>query len=229
MTLRLVVPDGPLRRPSLELLAAAGLPPAALPSDDVAPSDHVASSGEAAPRVEPTPLDAVVSVVVPTDLASYLTGGAADAGLVPGDLLLERETGLCELLDLRFGRSLLVCAEAPGATVRAERLGRLRVATRHPTLAQAYFTGRRLPTEVVVLDGSLERAALDGLADAVVTLVPPVEGLQDGQGRLGGLAVTGVVAESTVRLVAARGARVLRADELAVLTARLRTLVGEGR
>ena len=199
MTLRIVVPDGPLRAPSLELLAAAG-------------------AGEG------------ITSLAAADLPSYLLLGAADVGLVAKDVLLERASGLCELLDLRFGGAVLVYAIAPGAAARAQRLGRLRIATRHPVLTRAYFAAQGVHVAVVEVAGSLARAAADGLADGGVALVddPPRAALGDlndaARPRVDGLTVEGVVATSSVRLVCSRGARVLRTAELGALVARLRDL-----
>jgi ATP phosphoribosyltransferase len=207
MTLRIVVPDGPLRAPSFELLAAAGA------------------------------VEGITSLAA-ADLPSYLLLGAADVGLVAKDVLLERASGLCELLDLRFGGAVLVYAIAPGAAARAHRLGRLRIATRHPVLTRAYFAAQGVHVAVVEVAGSLERAATDGLADGVVALVDAPshaapddltdaapEDLTDAvRPRIAGLTVEGVVATSSVRLVCGRGARVLYTAELGALVARLRDL-----
>ena len=215
MTLRIVVPDGPLRAPSLELLAAAGA------------------------------VEGITSLAA-ADLPSYLLLGAADVGLVAKDVLLERASGLCELLDLRFGDAALVYAIAPGAAARAHRLGSLRIATRHPVLTRAYFAAQGVHVAVVEVAGSLERAATDGLADGVVALVDAPShaapddltdaapddltdvapgGLTDAvRPRIAGLTVEGVVATSSVRLVCGRGARVLHTAELGALVARLRDL-----
>jgi ATP phosphoribosyltransferase len=165
-----------------------------------------------------------LAVVAAADVPAYLSSGAADAGLVAKDALLERATRLCELLDLRFGAGQLVYAVAPGAEVRAERLGRLRIATRHPALTRSYFRARGLQVSIVPVDGTLDRAVSDGLADGVVTLV---ETTPTGSAPAGvaGLTVEGVVAETSIRLVAGRGARVLHGAELGVLVAGLRDLL----
>ena len=208
MTLRIAVPDGALRAPSLQILAAVGVPGG---------EPGAAAGGE--PR-----LDATVAVLAADDVPSYLASGAADAGLVVKDLLLERSAGLCELLDLRFGAALLVHAAAPGAAARARRLGRLRIATRHPSLTRSYFAARGLEVAVVEVVGALDRAVADGLADGVVALVEAAPGSAR-QAGIEGLTIEGVVADSSVRLVAGRGARVLHSAELGTLVAGLRDLV----
>jgi len=212
MTLRLAVPAGALAAPSLALLAAAGVDG----TGPAAPLAAVPADGEAGGSA----VDVALTTMAPGDVCTYLVAGAADAGLVTKDLLLERDTGLCELLDLRFGAALLLYAVAPEARTRLSRLGRLRVATRHPGLARSFLAGRGLQADVIEVAGELERAVSDGLADAVVALAPPSVG--GAPAALGELAVEGVVAESSVRLVAGRAARVLRAAELAALVARLR-------
>ena len=216
MTLRIAVPDGALRAPSLQMLAAIGV--------GGGPSPAGAAGGGPGAAADAKPgLDARIVKIAAADVPSYLTSGAADAGLLAKDLLLERATGLCELLDLRFGNALLVHAAAPGAAARARRLGRLRIATRHPNLTRSYFAARGVEVAVVEVVGALERAAADGLADGVVALVEAAPGSAAPAG-LAGLTVEGIVAESSVRLVAGRGARVLRAAELGTLVARLREL-----
>jgi ATP phosphoribosyltransferase len=229
VTLRIVVPDGALRAPSLELFAAAGFagdgPPAGdgHPAGDVRPAADlgVRPAGDGRPAAD---LDVRLAVVAAADVPAYLSSGAADAGLVAKDALLERATRLCELLDLRFGAGQLVYAVAPGAEVRAERLGRLRIATRHPALTRSYFRARGLQVSIVPVDGTLDRAVSDGLADGVVTFV---ETTPTGSAPAGvaGLTVEGVVAETSIRLVAGRGARVLHGAELGVLVAGLRDLL----
>jgi len=238
MTLRIVVPDGPLWAPSLELLAAAGAVDGAAGVDAAAGAvdgaDGVVDGvvdGAAGPAARGGPaLPVRVTTLAAADVPSYLLLGAADVGLVAKDVLLERASGLCELLDLRFGDAVLVYAIAPGAAARAHRLGRLRIATRHPVLTRAYFAAQGVHVAVVEVAGSLERAATDGLADGVVELVdvPPDAAPGDppdaARPRVAGLTVEGVVATSSVRLVCGRGARVLHTAELGALVARLRDL-----
>ncbi len=234
MTLRIAVPDGPLRAPSLELLAAAGVAEAAAPVAEAAAGADARSEQE--PLAPITTLAARITTLAAADVPSYLLLGAADVGLVAKDVLLERAAGLCELLDLRFGSAALVYAAAPGATVRAQRLGRLRIATRHAALTRAYFAVHGVAVTVVEVAGPLERAVADGLADGVVALVDDAPGARPHpapssgawpdltQAVVAGLTVEAVVATSSIRLVCGRGARVLHADELGPLVARLRDL-----
>ena len=160
-------------------------------------------------------------VVAAADVPAYLASGAAELGVMPKAALLEGTAGLCELLDLRFGTSLLVYAAASGAAARVERLGHLRIATHHPRLTRSFFAARGEQVVVVAVAGELERAARDGLADGVVALVEAERGAGP-PAQVAGLEVVGVVAEGGARLVAARGGRVLQAAEIGALVARLR-------
>ena len=196
MTLRIAVPDGPLKAPSLDLLSEIG------------------------------ELDAALIVLPAADILSYVASGAADAGLVRHDRLLEHDPGLCELLDLRFGRGRLVHAAAPWAGERVERLGRLRIATRHPHLTRAHFSGRGIDVEVVVIGGALDRAAADGVVDGVVALLDAQpDGAHD---PVAGLEVVATLVETSVRLVSGRAARVLKQAELGALVVGLRDRLDDG-
>lgn len=226
MTPRLALPDA-LREPTLELLAAAGVAIDAATTGGAA--DHPGAAEEkplepAAAALEPTAARLVV--VAAADVPAYLACGAAELGVMAKTALLEGAAGLCELLDLRFGASLLVYATAPGAAARGRRLGRLRIATRHPRLARSYFVSRGVQIAVVEVAGELDRAVRDGLADGMVTLAETAPGAGP-PAQVAGLDVAGVVAEGRARLVAGRGGRVLHAAEIGALVGRLRGVLAE--
>jgi ATP phosphoribosyltransferase len=160
-------------------------------------------------------------VVAADDVPPYLKSGAAELGVMSKAALLEGGARLCELLDLGFGASLLVYAAAPGAALRGERLGHLRIATRHPRLTRSYFAARGVQVAVVEVAGELDRAVRDGLADGIVALVDAVPGAAP-PAQVGGLDVAGVVVAGGAHLVASRGGRVLHAAEIGPLVSRLR-------
>ena len=226
MTLRLALPDDALRAPALELLAAAGVAIETAPASDEGVVTQTAVESAAAGTAQGGPAARLV-VVAAADVPAYLSCGAAELGVMAKTALLEGGAGLCELLDLRFGASLLVYAAAPGAAARGERLGRLRVATRHPRLTRSYFAARGLQVTVVEVAGELDRATHDGLADGIVALVEALPGAGPPE-RVGALDVSDVVAESGARLVAGRGGRVLHAPEMGALVTRLRGALAQG-
>ena len=109
----------------------------------------------------------------PTDVPAYVEFGAADCGIVGSDVLVGNRSHVCELADLGFGSCRLVVA--------ARRIDRyhegaplptfLRVATKFERSAEAYFSERDLPVELIPLHGSVELSPLVGLADLIVDLV----------------------------------------------------------
>jgi ATP phosphoribosyltransferase len=108
----------------------------------------------------------------PADVPVYVEYGAADLGIAGQDVLRESGRDLYEPLPLGFGHCRLVLAGTPAQRRRDFRLATgLRVATKYPRLAQAFFQERGLSIEVIPLSGSIELAPLVGLADLLVDVV----------------------------------------------------------
>jgi ATP phosphoribosyltransferase len=111
----------------------------------------------------------------PSDVATYVERGVADIGIVGKDVLMEQsDRDLYEVLDLDFGACRMIVAVVEGNEHASEeqlrRRGTLRVATKYPKIAQKHFgqTGRQV--ELVEVKGSVELAAIAGMADAIVDL-----------------------------------------------------------
>ena len=88
-------------------------------------------------------------------------------------LLEQAEREVYELLDLGFGRCDMVVAARRGDDALGEalrRLGRVRVATKYPRMAAAYFAETGRQAEIVEVKGSVELAPLTGLVDGIVDL-----------------------------------------------------------
>jgi ATP phosphoribosyltransferase len=157
----------------------------------------------------------------PSDVPTYVEAGAADIGITGKDVLMEqREREVYELLDLGYGRCLMVLATTGGEDRAAEalrRLGVMRVATKYPKLAARHFeqTGRQ--AEIVEVKGSVELAPLTGLVEAIVDLTASGRTLEEN-----GLVVREEIAESTARLIANPVAHKLQAKEIDEVVERLR-------
>jgi len=195
--------------PSLDLLAAAGLPVEPL-------------RGAHGRPLPPCTLDdgTTVMTVRPRDVPLYVESGVADLGVVGKDVLLEQGRDVCELLDLRLVPGRLMFAAARGAEARTRRLGRMRVATEYPRAAQRYFERSGRQAEIVPVYESAEMGAATGLADGVVSLVRSGATL-----RASGLVEREEIARCSLRLVANRAARALRGDGIDALVERLRAAV----
>jgi ATP phosphoribosyltransferase len=108
----------------------------------------------------------------PADVPIYVEYGAADLGVVGEDVLREGSRKLYEPLGLGFGKCRLVLAGPPETLKRNLRLEpNLRVASKYPRLALAYFQQRGISAEIIPLSGSVELAPGVGLADVLVDLV----------------------------------------------------------
>lgn len=109
----------------------------------------------------------------PVDIPTYVEHGAADAGIVGKDLLLEQGRDVYEPLDLGFGRCRLIVAEPAHLRHPEARAAWscLRVATKYPRLAERHFSREGVQVELVHLSGSVELAPAMGLAERIVDLV----------------------------------------------------------
>ncbi|MFO7918321.1 MAG: ATP phosphoribosyltransferase [Anaerolineae bacterium] len=108
----------------------------------------------------------------PFDVPTYVEHGAAALGVAGEDVLRENECDIYEPLGLDIGKCRLVLAGPPEARERDLRTEiNLRVASKYPRQARAYFQERGLSAEVISLSGSVELAPAVGLADLIVDLV----------------------------------------------------------
>src|SRR5687767_11334545 len=74
-----------------------------------------------------------------TDVPTYVEYGVADCGIVGRDVLLESGSDVYEPLDLRFGACRLVVARPRGAAAPPPASSAMRVATKYPRTATAWF------------------------------------------------------------------------------------------
>jgi ATP phosphoribosyltransferase len=205
MSLTFAVPRGALFAGSLDVLDRLGVDTA-----EVRANDRKLLFPEAG-----------IVTMRPSDVPTYVEAGAADVGIVGKDVLMEQsDRAVYELLDLRFGRCVMVLASVAGedpATEALRRLGVMRVATKYPRLAHRHFerTGRQ--AEIVEVKGSVELAPLTGLVDAIVDLTATGTTLREN-----GLVIREEIAECTARLIANPVAHKLKAQEIDAVLETLR-------
>jgi ATP phosphoribosyltransferase len=203
--LRLAVPRGALMRDTLDLLDTLGIDTAEVRANDRKLLFE----------------DAGIVTMRPSDVPTYVEAGAADIGITGKDVLAEQsERDVYELLDLGFGPCRMVFATVAGEN-RAEealrRLGVMRVATKYPKIAGAYFerTGRQV--EIVEVKGSVELAPLTGLVEGIVDLTATGTTLREN-----GLVIREEISASTARLIANPVAHKLKAAQIDALVERVR-------
>lgn len=112
-----------------------------------------------------------VTLVKSSDVVVYVRRGAADAGIVGKDILLEEGADdVYEILDLGIGKCKMAVSGIKGnQSVMNKRI--LTVASKYPAIAQSYFANHFQPIDIIRLSGSVELAPLVGLADVIVDIV----------------------------------------------------------
>ena len=185
--LRIAVPKGSLNPDSVAALKAAGLDTTGL--DDPGRSLIVSNPG----------VDYII--VRPSDAPIFVETGAADCGICGEDSLLEAESDVVELADLRFGACRFIVAEPAGAHDRTvehyRRLGSIRVATKYPRIACAHFERRGTQVEIVQLHGNIELGPLTGMSECIVDITATGTTLRENN-----LEITDEVLASTARFFA---------------------------
>ena len=158
----LALSKGRILEETLPLLEAAG----------VVPSEH---PDESRKLIIPTSRPDVRLIIVrATDVPTYVQYGAADLGVVGGDVLAEFDgSGLYQPLDLNISRCRMCVAAPRGFDYQAavQRGARLRIATKYVSTAREHFAAKGVHVDLIKLYGSMELAPLVGLADAIVDLV----------------------------------------------------------
>jgi len=203
--LRIAVPRGALFAETLDVLDRLGVDTAEVRSND---RKLLFDSGQ-------------LITMRPSDVPTYVESGAADIGITGKDVLAEHpERNVYELHDLGFGRCEMVFATVDGDDPAAEalrRLGIMRIATKYPNMASAYFerTGRQV--EIVEVKGSVELAPLTGMVHGIVDLTATGTTLREN-----GLVVRETISVATARLIANPVSYRVKAAEIDAVLEKLR-------
>ncbi|MDR1832359.1 MAG: ATP phosphoribosyltransferase [Fusobacteriaceae bacterium] len=111
----------------------------------------------------------------PSDVPTYVEYGAADIGIAGKDTILEERRNVYEILDLGIGR----CIMAVAGNKDIGNYDFLRVATKYPNIAKAYFDRVNKKAEIIKLTGSVELGCIVGLADVIVDIVESGKTLEE--------------------------------------------------
>jgi ATP phosphoribosyltransferase len=208
--LTLALTKGRILKETLPLLAHAGIEP----REDISSSRKLVFP-TTDPRVQ-------LLIMRGVDVPVYVRYGAADAGVVGKDTLLEQGAdGLYEPLDLHIAPCRLMTAAPVGFRMPARRL---RVATKFVNVARAYFAHRGLQVELIKLYGAMELAPAMQLADMIVDIVDTGNTL-----RANGLEPLEEIASVTSRLIVNKAAMRGTGGGLASLVDGLAAAVAERR
>ncbi|MCS7178856.1 MAG: ATP phosphoribosyltransferase [Anaerolineae bacterium] len=155
-----------------------------------------------------------------SDVPVYVEYGAADLGIVGQDVLRESGRDVYEPLQLDFGHCRMVLAGAPHHVGRDFRLvSNVRVATKYPRLARAYFLQQGISAEIIPLTGAVELAPRVGLADLLVDIVATGQTLREN-----GLVELAEIMKCQATLIVNRVAHRLRLAEIRCLLAAIESV-----
>lgn len=201
----IAIPTGVLTSGALALLARAGL--VELTDEELGRRLLIDRSGVR------------VFLVRPADVPAYVDHGAADLGIVGKDILWESPGPHYELVDLRFGGCRLVLAVPDMSSLAGPDTWppMLRVATKYPRTAGAWFESRGQAVELVRLHGSVELAPQVGLVDGIVDLTATGRTLRENR-----LRIAADLGESTARLIANQASLKTRTAAVQSAVSRLR-------
>ncbi len=157
--------------------------------------------------------------VRPWDVPEYIEHGAADLGVVGRDVLIEKDSPISPLLDLKFGGCKLVLAGL-SSNSPVQLRHNMRVATKYPHSTEEYFRKKGLKIRLIKLYGAVELAPLTGLSDVISDLTATGKTLKENQ-----LSIMDTIYETTALLVANPVSLKFRYQEILLLLNQLRALV----
>ena len=115
--------------------------------------------------------------VKPSDVSIYVERGAADIGVAGKDIILEYSPDVYELFDFKLGICRMAVAAKKGFFDDNEKT--LKVATKFPNIARAYYSSICRDIDIIKLNGSIELAPILGLSDVIVDIVETGATLRD--------------------------------------------------
>ncbi len=210
MSLRIALTKGRLEDKTLSMLEMAGYG-----------TEKVRNKGRALVLPD-TVHDLDYVLVKSNDCITYVDHGAADLGVVGKDTLMENEgANYYEMLDLKTGRCCFIVAALPEANLFSKK-GRIRIGTKYPHVAKAYFLSRNMDVEIIKIDGSVELSPLIGLVDGIVDIMETGSTL-----KANGLQVLDTVADISARVIVNKASWKLKKDEITKVLDDLKRAVNE--
>jgi ATP phosphoribosyltransferase len=156
-------------------------------------------------------------LVKPSDVGIYVERGEADIGVVGKDTLVETEPDVYELLDLDIGKCNMCVCVKDGYTEDKDSV--LRVATKYPHIAGAYYKSLNREIEIIKLSGSIELAPLLGLSDVIVDIVETGTTLRENH-----LHPETKILPISARLIANKSSYRFKSEEIENITAKIKEL-----
>lgn len=163
----------------------------------------------------------VFFLVKPSDVPVYVGSGAADAGIVGKDVLMEAQSQVYEILDLKTCSCRMVLA---GPSEKKQVIPIVRkIATKYPRISLEYFNKKAESVEIIKLDGSIELAPIVGLSDAIVDIVESGRTLIEN-----GLVVYEEICDITARMIVNKVSYKLKNKDINAFAAAISNSIGRG-
>jgi len=106
------------------------------------------------------------------DIPGCVSSGVADIGVIGKNVLYETDAKVDELLDLGFGFCSLCVAVPKESDINTLKdLRGLRIATSFVKSTKNFFEDKKIPVQIVEINGSVEISPALGMADAIVDIV----------------------------------------------------------
>lgn len=187
--IKIAVPKGYLFKPCIRILEKAGFDVKSLVEDNRKLSIY---SGK----------DSIQYIISrPMDVPVYVEHGACDLGFSGKDALMEKESRVYELLDLKSGECRIIIATLKDGIEKVKEhykhFGMVKVATSYPNIAKKYFDKKGIQAEIIRLHGSVELAPALGIADEIADITSTGKTLKENN-----LVEMEEIAVSTTRLIA---------------------------
>ncbi len=205
-TLTIALTKGRLAGQTMELLAKAGYP-----CEEVGGSSRklIFENEELALRF---------FLAKGPDVPTYVEYGAADAGVVGSDIIMEEGRRVHEVLDLGFGRCRMCVCGPKEAEELLRHHEMIRVATKYPNIAREYFYNRKHQTvDIIKLNGSVELGPIVKLSDVIVDIVETGGTLKEN-----GLGVLEEVCGLSARMIVNPVSMQMKTDRIRELIMRVR-------
>lgn len=106
------------------------------------------------------------------DIPIYLERGIVDIGITGEDIVMEHESNLINLLELKFGKCRIVVAAPNGKykSVSDITSQSIKVATSFPNITKSYFKTKNITADIADIHGAVEISPRLGLADVIVDI-----------------------------------------------------------
>ena len=155
------------------------------------------------------------------DVPTYVEYGAADIGIVGKDTILEEGRNIYEVLDLGFGKCRMCICGPENAKELLNHHELIRVATKYPRIAKAYFYNKKHQTvEIIKLNGSIELAPIVGLSEVICDIVETGSTLREN-----GLSVLEEVCPLSARMVVNQVNVKMEHERIPKLISELKTVI----